>query len=889
MADLEQFRSIYFDECAELLSSAEEGLLSLDSSAPDHETINAIFRAVHSVKGGGGAFGFATLVDFAHRFEAVLNDLRNDRIVLSRALVDSMIQANDVLGALILAAKDNQPPDEEMAAGVMESLKAIAYGTGGPETDPGGGLPTAEEANAAQAFLDAAFAEAGDDEAGDDGVGNDGDATAPYFDADDAFFSSLGDALDPDRSADLPDPSAADGDPGAKAGADRPAIGATGHPVWKIDFRPKPDLVRFGNEPLHLIRALRDLGAVVVRCSLDGLPDDPTAFDPESVYLAWEIFLEGAVAPPDIREVFEFAADEADIDIEPADLEEYAFARGWDVDYTGDEAAFLESFHAADPDAAGSHPAGPDAAGPDAIGPDATGPDTTGPDVAGPDAAPASPAGRTVAADRAANDAAAPVAGPVVETGGDTADAGDHPAPPAPSGRTAAPSPEAGPGLPARQGESVRTATVAAPTAGKGPGGAGGRPVLGGQTIRVDLEKIDKLVNLVGEMVITQAMIAEQTRAEAFAGSTELIEGLDDLAQHTRELQDSVMAIRAQPVSSVFNRMPRLVREVATETGKDVQLIVTGEGTEVDKTVVELLADPLVHMIRNSIDHGLEATADRIAAGKPATGRVRLSAEHRSGRILIQVSDDGRGINRDRVLAKAREKGLIAPDAEPSEEEIDNMIFLPGFSTADRISEISGRGVGMDVVSRNIQALGGRIVVQSTPGEGSVFTLSLPLTLAVLDGMVVRIADQRFVVPLTNIVESLRPTAAQVTRMVDGNAAVKVRGEYVRVVPVWRLFAIANAVEAPEGGLVVIAETEEGGRIGLLVDDIVGQQQVVIKSLEANFHQLPGVSSATILGDGRVALILDIAGLREFSRKKHGGGRPSGRLIDGPVGAGGVS
>ncbi len=332
--------------------------------------------------------------------------------------------------------------------------------------------------------------------------------------------------------------------------------------------------------------------------------------------------------------------------------------------------------------------------------------------------------------------------------------------------------------------------------------------------------------------------------------------------------------------------MPRLVRECAALTGKEVQLATSGENTEVDKTVVENLVDPLTHMIRNSIDHGLESPDERERMGKPRAGTVHLSAQHRSGRIVIEVTDDGRGINRAKVLSKAIEKGLVQPGASMSDEEIDHLIFLPGFSTADQVSNLSGRGVGMDVVRRNISSLGGRIGVYSTPGEGSRFVLSLPLTLAVLDGMVISVGEERFVLPLTNIVESLRPKPADLHGLVNKCDVIMARGEYVRLVHLHRLFGIPKAIDDATKGLVVLVETEDGSRLGLVVDEVLGQQQVVIKSLESNFRRLDGVAAATILGDGRVALILDVAGLREMSRHSgdsaSGGGRSPAPALPAP-------
>ena len=384
---------------------------------------------------------------------------------------------------------------------------------------------------------------------------------------------------------------------------------------------------------------------------------------------------------------------------------------------------------------------------------------------------------------------------------------------------------------------------------------------------------MDRLIDLVGELVINQAMLAQRVSEAGLPRSSNVALGLGDLEQLTREIQDSVMAIRAQPVKSVFQRMPRLVREVSAMTGKPVRLVTEGEGTEVDKTVIEHLADPLTHMIRNAIDHGLERPADREAAGKPADGTVRLAARHRSGRIVIEVSDDGSGINRPRVRASAVAKGLIPPDAVLSDEETDNLIFLPGFSTAEAVSDISGRGVGMDVVKRSIQALGGRIAIASRPGQGSTFTMSLPLTLAVLDGMVVSASGQTLVAPLTTIVETLQPRTGDVHSL-GGASVIAIRGTYIPLVDVGMALGYRTEPLDPVGGVTLLIESEGGARAALLVDAIQGQRQVVIKSLEANYGRVPGVAAATILGDGRVALILDVDAIVDASRGAPGQARP---------------
>jgi two-component system chemotaxis sensor kinase CheA len=321
-------------------------------------------------------------------------------------------------------------------------------------------------------------------------------------------------------------------------------------------------------------------------------------------------------------------------------------------------------------------------------------------------------------------------------------------------------------------------------------------------------------------------------------------------------------------VKSVFQRMPRLVREVAEMTGKKVRLVTAGEDTEVDKTVVERLAEPITHMLRNAIDHGLETPDERIAAGKGAEGTVRLAALHRSGRIVIEISDDGKGINRERVRRIAVDRGLIADDAVLGDDEVDNLIFLPGFSTADAVSDISGRGVGMDVVKRSIQALGGRISISSVPGKGSTFTLSLPLTLAVLDGMVVGAAGQTLVAPLPAIVESLTPRAQDIHYVGGHDAVIRFRDAFVPLIDVAEVMGFRDHPIAPGQGIALVVETEAGARAALMVDAIQGQRQVVIKSLETNYRQVEGVAAATILGDGRVALILDTDAIVANGRRR---------------------
>jgi len=386
-------------------------------------------------------------------------------------------------------------------------------------------------------------------------------------------------------------------------------------------------------------------------------------------------------------------------------------------------------------------------------------------------------------------------------------------------------------------------------------------PVQRISSVRVDLDRIDTLVNMVGELVITQAMLEQNMGGEGESSSEKLHRGMETMSSHMRDLQGSVIAVRMQPVKTVFSRMPRLVRELSRKLDKKVKLTLRGEETEVDKTIIELLADPLTHMIRNSLDHGIELPVKRASTGKNEEAEIILSADQRSGRIVIEVADDGAGINRERVLAIAKERGVVATNADLRPENIDDLIFAPGFSTAQEVTDVSGPGVGMDVVRRSIQDLGGRVTAHSVPGEGARFVLSLPLTLAVMDGMIVRVGREKYILPLASIIESLRPTADELQSVMDQAEFLEHRGQYVPLVALASLFGVTEGVIDPSKGLVVFVETGTGLVLGLIVDELVGQRQVVIKSLEENFLRIEGVSAATILGDGRVALILDVDGL----------------------------
>jgi two-component system chemotaxis sensor kinase CheA len=408
--------------------------------------------------------------------------------------------------------------------------------------------------------------------------------------------------------------------------------------------------------------------------------------------------------------------------------------------------------------------------------------------------------------------------------------------------------------------------TAAAPSASASPATTPAanaetpRPHSESTSIRVSIEKLDELINTVGELVITQSMLSQLAAGIGDHRNDDLKNGLSQLERQMRALQESVMRVRMFPISFVFNRFPRMVRDLGTRLGKHVELKMTGEQTELDKTVLEKIGDPLVHLVRNSIDHGIESPEVRIANGKSETGTIHLNAYHKGGNITVEIIDDGAGLNRDRILAKARERGLIGMDEEPSDERVHNFIFHPGFSTAEEISDVSGRGVGMDVVRRNIAELGGNVQVFSTPGKGSTVRIRLPLTLAILDGQLVRVGKEVYVIPLVSIVETIQMRRDQVSSIAGGAELFRLRDEYIPIIRLYELFGIESDSTELFRGLLTIVESD-GRRAGILVDELLAQQQVVIKSLEANFRQLPGLSGATMLGDGHVALILDIPGL----------------------------
>lgn len=477
-------------------------------------------------------------------------------------------------------------------------------------------------------------------------------------------------------------------------------------------------------------------------------------------------------------------------------------------------------------------------------------------------AAPAAPA--------AAQDTAVPAAEPVaaaqaarVEVFAPPA-AAPQPAAPAPAAAAPAAAPQPAPQAPAEHAapaaahhDDKRARPAAAAAAGAE-----------GSSIRVGVEKVDQLINLVGELVITQAMLAETASAFDPALHDRLFNGMAQLERNARDLQEAVMSIRMMPMDYVFSRFPRLVRDLAGKLGKQVELVTFGQATELDKSLIERIIDPLTHLVRNSLDHGIETVDKRVAAGKDAVGQLVLSAAHHGGNIVIEVSDDGAGLNRERILAKAAKQGMQVSD-NISDDEVWQLIFAPGFSTAETVTDVSGRGVGMDVVKRNIQSMGGHVEITSQAGRGTTTRIVLPLTLAILDGMSVKVGSEIFILPLNFVMESLQPSTDDIYTVGNGERVVRVRGEYLPLVALHEVFSVEDARTDPTQGIVTIMETE-GRRFAMLIDELVGQQQVVVKNLETNYRKVHGISAATILGDGSVALIVDVAALNRETRATHG-------------------
>ncbi|NYT71459.1 chemotaxis protein CheA [Halomonas sp. QX-2] len=679
--DIADFFDTFFEEAEELLSDMEQHLLELDVDDPDSEQLNAIFRAAHSIKGGAGTFGFTVLQKTTHILENLLDYARKGELTLRADLVDTFLEAKDIMHEQLDAYRSEEEPNQEAFERICQTLQQIALDEIGQQLD-GPTIPAAEP-----------------------------------------------------KAAPAPSENDAQANSNNNAGAS-----SNGHLlVALLNVEDKDRIL--------LVEELEQLGEVQSQSG------DAKRY---------EVVLKSSDSADDIEAVMCFI-------IEPDQI----------------EITVVEGV-AAEP-------------------------------------TPAEPEVSTPAA----------------------------PAPQAPAESTPS------------------KANTTKPAAKEKPKKAAAES----SSIRVSVDKVDQIINLVGELIITQSML-DQTVSDLedqSVGNASLQNGMSLLQRNARDLQEAVMSIRMIPMEFVFSRFPRVVRDTAGKLGKEIELITEGKSTELDKSLVERITDPLTHLVRNSLDHGVEMPDVREAIGKPRIGKLTLSARHQGGNILIEVRDDGAGMDRDRLLAKARENGLNVSDTM-SDEEVFQLIFAPGFSTANEVTDVSGRGVGMDVVKRNIQSMGGRVEIQSKLGEGTNTRIVLPLTLAILDGMSIKVGGETFILPLSTVLESLQPAKDDMYAMAGDDVVIKVRDEYLPVIAIHEVLNVENAITDPTKSIAVIVQGE-GRRYAMLVDELIGQQQVVVKNLEDNYRKVPGISAATILGDGSVALILDITGLHRLSRYKKEAGK----------------
>ncbi|MGF1697294.1 chemotaxis protein CheA [Vibrio lamellibrachiae] len=689
--DMDQLRKMFYEECRENLEVLENELLNIEIESVEKETINTIFRAAHSIKGGAATFNLFDISEFTHAIEAYLDLVRNDEKDLTKYSIDVLLKGGDVIRNMLEGHESEEVVDEELKSSVNTLIEKLLDDDQEPKVE----ISSAKSEKT-----------------------NSDSSTEPEQAP-----------LEEDNRTPL---------------------------TWTIQFKPHKEMFFSGNDPLRIIRELmesNDQGSI--KACLDQLPE-LAEIEEELSYLNWEITINGEVPLSDIEEVFEWVEDECDLTIEP---------------------------HYAPQDT---------------------------------ELAAQQPEELTTEVDDNS----------IVE--------------------------EATTKEPSESKEKAKSAS--GNKASKGDSSV--------SSIRVDIDKVDGLINLVGELVITQSMLNEIGNDFSIDKLGKLKEGLDQLLQNSRDLQENVLNIRMLPMSFAFSRFPRLVRDLCGRLEKQVDLQITGENTELDKTVLERIVDPLVHLVRNGIDHGIEIPSVRAASGKPEEGVISLNAYHQGGAIVIEIKDDGAGIDCDVLWKKAIEKGVLPADSrreEMTDKQVLNLIFAPGFSTADEVSDISGRGVGMDVVKRNIEELGGHIEVDSTLGTGSHFVINLPLTLAILDGQLVRVGGEVYIIPLLTIIESMQIVPDCIKHASGGMELYRLRDENI---PILRL---QDELEMGESGQMndrILCFVEAAGsRVGLVIDELLDQQQVVIKSLESNYSKVPGISGATILGDGSVSLILDIQGL----------------------------
>lgn len=691
--DLSQFHQIFFEESFEGLDVMESSLVEIQPGTEDLETINTIFRAAHSMKGGAGTFGFNEITDFTHILESLLDEMRNGERDVNKEAIDLLLKSVDILRDILTALQDGNEFNQQTKLDCQQQLQLMLHHGNAVDTEMGEAVSSKTENDTLETVK-----------------------------------------TDENRG-------------------------------WKIKFVPDPHILLTGNEPSRMFRELAQLGELQTECHLQNLPEF-VDFDPESLYLCWTITLESNCTKEEIDEVFEWVIDDCQLTIEPFDSEQKSDSNEAETTESGTEL--------------------------------------------------------------------------VTETETTRSSKPDKPA-----------------------SKNLIAAKENAPLKKENKSSSSTTPA---RTIRVDIAKVDELINRVGELVITQSMLSELGE-NITPESIELFRnGLTELEQNTRELQESVMSVRMMPISFAFNRFPRLVRDVCAQIGKEVELIIIGENTELDKTVMEQISDPLVHIVRNSLDHGIEKPEERLAMGKPAQGQLTLESYHQGGEIIIEVRDDGKGLNREVILDKALEKDLVSPQQELTDQQVYNLIFLPGFSTAEAVSDLSGRGVGMDVVKRNISNLGGSVEIDSALNKGTSLKIRLPLTLAILDGQLIKFGSETFVVPLINMIESLPIDPDAIETFARRGEMYHLRDQYIPMVDLAQLFSIPGDEGELKDKLLLIVEAE-GVQVGIIIDELLAQQQVVIKNLDENFKTIEGISGATILGNGSVSLIIDISGVLSRRQK----------------------
>ncbi len=688
--DLSQFHGVFFEESFEGLEIMESELLNLELDSPDIDSINKIFRAAHSIKGGGGSFGFTEITTFTHVLETLLDEIRSGKRNITKDELTLLLGSVDCIRDLMLNARDDAEIDRDQIKSVHDDLERAL-----------GNEPTSE-----------------------DNSNNDDDTISDQ--------------------------------------------GNNSVSEWHIGFIPDHNIFQTGNDPMRMFRELEEFGELVTEVNFSKLPPFDE-YDMEECYLSWDLVLKTDVGKEQIQEVFAWVEDDCELNIEQH--KQPILNKEETNELPKNEAEEVANGQ------------------PQAV-----------PEVE----------------DRRAGDRRKPQD---------------------------------------RRATDRRSSTEST-------------------SIRVNIDKIDTLINMVGELVITQSMLNQFSENFDIKDIEKLSEGLKQLERNTREIQENVMQIRMLPISFSFNRFPRLVHDLSSKLNKKIELKLKGETTELDKTVMEKIGDPLVHLVRNSIDHGIEMPEDRLAAGKPETGVIELNAFHEGGNIVIEITDDGKGLNKERILQKAIERGLVREGESLSDSMINDLIFRPGFSTAEVVSDVSGRGVGMDVVRRNIHDLGGVVELESTEGVGSTFRIRLPLTLAIVDGQLVRVGNQTYIIPLMSIMKSLQISSNEINSVAGKMELYRLREDYIPILRLHNIFTIEPGSRELENGLLVIVEAE-GHKAGIFVDDLLAQQQVVIKSLETNFQKIGGISGATILGDGTVAMILDVTGLLEISQQENSTPPPS--------------